>query len=52
MIQNHFRSKYYLLNYGQIQQKADLAVQNPGKILQDFRADLIDQQNKGQKKIY
>lgn len=45
-----FRSKYYLLNYGQIQQKADLAVQNPGKILQDFRADLIDQQNKGQKK--
>jgi hypothetical protein len=45
-----FRSKYYLLNSGQIQQRADLAVQNPGKILQDFRADLLSQQSKGQKK--
>ena len=45
-----FRSKYYLLNSGQIQQRADLVVNNPGKILQDFRADLIDQQNRGQKK--
>lgn len=45
-----FRSKYYLLNAAQIQQRADLVVQSPGKILPDFRSDLMSQQEKGQKK--
>ena len=45
-----FRSKYYLLDAGTIQQKADLVVNNPGKILPDFRFDVFGQQNKGQKK--
>ena len=40
-----FRSKYYLLNSGQIQARADQTTNNPGIILQDFRSELTNQTN-------
>ena len=45
-----FRQKYYLLSAGEIQARADQAVENPGVILEDFRKDLLAQQDSGQKK--
>jgi len=45
-----FKKQYYLLDNGQIQELSNEAVNSKGKIRQDFRQFLLEQQNKGDKK--
>ena len=45
-----FRRKYYLLSAGELQARADQAIENPGVVQEDFRKDLLPQQESGEKK--
>ena len=45
-----FRRKYYLLSAGELQARADQAIENPGVVQEDFRKALLPQQDSGDKK--